>query len=329
MKARIRYIDIAKGIGIISVIIGHTIPESVNIIYSFHMPLFFILSGYFFGFSGPKNCLTKSIKRLVIPYVIAICCVIAFYLLKSFFDGNTSWVRWIQAGIYGSGWDYDQPMYIPGVGGIWFLLALFIAMNMLNSLQQFPEYIRLVFVCALGYWGWYTYALFPLPWEIQNGCLGLVFLYIGYLFKQYEVLSKKDSLLYIFALLVWVFALWKQFAFVSMVNCSIRLINIITATCGVIVCVGGSKFIDNKISILGKILAWIGKRTEIILIVHIFELHTGIIQDSINGVIGKNKVYFILVVRLLWAGVFALLIPLMKRRGKHLISQFNKIAEKE
>lgn len=41
------WIDIAKGIGIILVVIGHTIgSQRVNdIIYTFHMPLFFIL-GY-------------------------------------------------------------------------------------------------------------------------------------------------------------------------------------------------------------------------------------------------------------------------------------------
>ena len=48
---RIQWIDIAKGISIFLVIIGHTAPFGIlerNIIFSFHMPLFFILSGYHF-----------------------------------------------------------------------------------------------------------------------------------------------------------------------------------------------------------------------------------------------------------------------------------------
>ena len=43
MKNRISYIDIAKGIGIFLVIWGHIILSgpAYNIIYAFHMPLFF------------------------------------------------------------------------------------------------------------------------------------------------------------------------------------------------------------------------------------------------------------------------------------------------
>ncbi len=48
VRSRIEWVDIAKGIGIILVIIGHvnTFNSSVKEwIYSFHMPLFFILAG--------------------------------------------------------------------------------------------------------------------------------------------------------------------------------------------------------------------------------------------------------------------------------------------
>ena len=50
MTKRIEWIDIAKGIGIILVVIGHISQIEVlnDIIYSFHMPLFFIISGYLY-----------------------------------------------------------------------------------------------------------------------------------------------------------------------------------------------------------------------------------------------------------------------------------------
>lgn len=56
---RIRFFDIAKGIAILAVILGHSAIETnlfaphrtaqvvLSICFSFHMPLFFILSGYF------------------------------------------------------------------------------------------------------------------------------------------------------------------------------------------------------------------------------------------------------------------------------------------
>lgn len=49
-------IDIAKGIGMIFVLIGHLQVPSIlkNYLYSFHMPLFFFLGGTIY-YSTPKN----------------------------------------------------------------------------------------------------------------------------------------------------------------------------------------------------------------------------------------------------------------------------------
>lgn len=48
---RIQYVDVAKGIGVILRLIGHQpayIPGWMqNWIYSFHMPMFFIIAGFF------------------------------------------------------------------------------------------------------------------------------------------------------------------------------------------------------------------------------------------------------------------------------------------
>lgn len=48
-RQRIAWIDIAKGITILTVIWGHTLTidsSPRNLIFCFHMPLFFILSGF-------------------------------------------------------------------------------------------------------------------------------------------------------------------------------------------------------------------------------------------------------------------------------------------
>lgn len=46
-KNRMTYLDMAKGIGILFMIVGHTISLGwqKDLIYSFHMPLFFVCSG--------------------------------------------------------------------------------------------------------------------------------------------------------------------------------------------------------------------------------------------------------------------------------------------
>lgn len=50
MEKRLDWIDCLKGLGIILVVWGHlNLPRAVEIIiYSFHMPLFFFISGYLF-----------------------------------------------------------------------------------------------------------------------------------------------------------------------------------------------------------------------------------------------------------------------------------------
>lgn len=72
---RIKWIDISKGIAILTVIIGHvkSIPWEPwrKIIFSFHTPLFFIVAGY----TASANLSWKNIKkyanRLLGPYLFA------------------------------------------------------------------------------------------------------------------------------------------------------------------------------------------------------------------------------------------------------------------
>lgn len=56
---RLDWIDIAKGIAIILVIVGHTVPNPSPLrhaIFSFHMPVFFILAGIRLGRSRGASC---------------------------------------------------------------------------------------------------------------------------------------------------------------------------------------------------------------------------------------------------------------------------------
>lgn len=64
-------IDILKGIGIILVVIGHNSSGVLrNFIYTFHMPLFFIISGFLFSKKNIKDYLMNSFQRLLIPYFL-------------------------------------------------------------------------------------------------------------------------------------------------------------------------------------------------------------------------------------------------------------------
>lgn len=82
MKERVTYIDNLKAFAIICVILGHALqylagndPErliSFNLIYTFHMPLFMMISGFFAAPSlrlAPNVFLKKKAKQLLLPAI--------------------------------------------------------------------------------------------------------------------------------------------------------------------------------------------------------------------------------------------------------------------
>ena len=69
---RIAWVDVAKGIAILLVIIGHTVnfgSATRNFIFSFHMPLFFILSGYTFKLAGDFPVFFQGVKKLISHFI--------------------------------------------------------------------------------------------------------------------------------------------------------------------------------------------------------------------------------------------------------------------
>lgn len=93
MTERLKHIDIAKGICIVLVVIGHFMPANApewykvlrDIIYCFHMPLFMYVSGFVYArYQKPipyKNFVVKKFKRLMLPYFFVSVLVIGIKLL--------------------------------------------------------------------------------------------------------------------------------------------------------------------------------------------------------------------------------------------------------
>ncbi|HEY3369460.1 MAG TPA: acyltransferase family protein [Prolixibacteraceae bacterium] len=92
MAKRIEYIDIAKGIGILLVVMGHNdfglvSPFFYKLIYAFHMPLFFFVSGMFFKTEIPfLTLLRRRFRSLIQPYLVII--LIIFFMTLSFTKVN-------------------------------------------------------------------------------------------------------------------------------------------------------------------------------------------------------------------------------------------------
>lgn len=99
MKERIVYIDRLKGFGIFLVVLGHLIQNNVingtshtlfNVIYSFHMPFFFFLSGYV-AYKTTKIDSIKSIPFYIKNKAIALLIpMLSWPLIHKYFFTNSN-----------------------------------------------------------------------------------------------------------------------------------------------------------------------------------------------------------------------------------------------
>ncbi len=95
-SSRFEYLDIVKGIGIILVVLHHTLGRDNPIhiyIVSFHMPLFFMISGLCFNeerYSSFMIYLRRKSKVLLLPliYFTIAMCIGSVYFVPEFYSIN-------------------------------------------------------------------------------------------------------------------------------------------------------------------------------------------------------------------------------------------------
>lgn len=189
-KNRIQYIDIARGMGIILVYIGHVLPPGNLIrsfIFLFHMPLFFFISGYlidehkqgFIRFSMHK------IKSIISPCVIYGSMAVAVEMLTNA-DYNLSALT----------------VSLPHV--FWFLPVLFFCELLLFIFWK-------IFKTNISRWGVVALlliigmVLFPLKWPYDLSLVPLCTSYcaLGNLSKTSNLVEKySNNILYPIVLLL-------------------------------------------------------------------------------------------------------------------------------
>lgn len=88
-STRLQYIDIAKGIAMICIILGHLGNASINrIVFTFHVPIFFFITGYFTNKKRDLNGFIKNKARtLLVPYIISSIVIIIIGTLKRAYGG--------------------------------------------------------------------------------------------------------------------------------------------------------------------------------------------------------------------------------------------------
>ena len=126
---RISYLDIAKGISIICIILGHLDSSPINrVVFTFHVPIFFLISGYFVDNKLKiLDFIKNKAKRLLIPYYITCLVIILLAVYWALYLGTIkgTLIYWLKASLYAAGSPHSKPFHIDQIGAIWFLWALF------------------------------------------------------------------------------------------------------------------------------------------------------------------------------------------------------------
>ena len=260
MVKRVHYLDYAKGIAIILVVLGHICNEG-NIktyIYSFHMPLFFIISGYLFNYSNLnsfKEFIYKRINGILIPYcTFSIINILGYYLLSrlSLIALKTNLLESIK---------------LCGIGALWFLPVLFIAETIfmfckLNSKKFIYPVLIFIGVSGIALLIWALTRSF-IALILIRSMISLIFIIIGYsLCNVIKNLNLK----------------WYQIAIITILNIALAVINGYVDLWGIqfnnIIfyfinsILGSLNIISISKKINSKLLSFWGRNTLIIMATH-------------------------------------------------------------
>ncbi|WP_155890937.1 acyltransferase family protein [Ectobacillus panaciterrae] len=201
-KKREVWLDAAKGLCMILVVAGHAYKQKdyITYIYWFHMPFFFLLSGYV---SKPvhqwpqlRGFIRKRAKQLLVPYFIYLG---SFTLLRyawEFINGNTvpSW--------YGKDlWNLMiGGRFITGYYGVfWFITCLFLtqivfAVILLLFKARWGQFAAIGFLYMAAHAEAYYVSLLKgsnpslnlvAPWNIDVVFIAVFYYSIGYFAKPY------------------------------------------------------------------------------------------------------------------------------------------------
>lgn len=160
-KKRILEIDLAKGLAIILAVIGHAFPDAVKgfwiagensvaasmeqFIYSFHMPLFFMCSGFLFlpklTNGGGNQTITTRFKRLMIPYLFLSFMYLGGKMVGGALADNALSDNPIVGIMFG-----NSPCY-----GAWFLWVLFFMSVIVLCLRRVNVWFLLAVFIAASY----------------------------------------------------------------------------------------------------------------------------------------------------------------------------------
>ncbi len=217
-RTRTEYIDIARGAVIILMLIGHSgAPKLLTqLIYGFHMPFFFMLSGLLYNRSkweekGFKELVVSKFKAYLIPYFILCGINIGLELIYDLVSGY-SFDEFTQEGarsIFWALYSYSTKARMGTSVPLWFLPCIFLSTIVVWAVFKIKNRVLKVALFA-GFWA-VNIALNMinspiLPWHMGLSLIGAGFMFVGFYLRfifdrlfsdmySYESSSKTDEVM--------------------------------------------------------------------------------------------------------------------------------------
>lgn len=197
-KGRTIWVDAARGVAIILVLLGHNNPPFIKYIFGFHMPFFFVLSGFLFSDTGTAiEYIQKILKKYVLVYWI-LGLINTFVYLAQYFcvtRGFSGALEIIKRNLLGILLVDSENML--GCGPIWFLIALAIALIVFKLIMLTKNIaliaLETISVSLIGIaLGMYSNTVgFRIYFKFDIALVSVLFVAIGYFIKT---IVKKESL---------------------------------------------------------------------------------------------------------------------------------------
>ncbi len=319
-RERLNYIDVARGIAIIAIILGHLGNKDLNrVVFTFHVPVFYIISGYFIRKEERFLPFTaKKARSLLVPYFVASALIILFSVIRNMIESTETSNKdvfwdWLKAALFGAGDTWYEPRYVRGIGAIWFLWATFWGILMLKIILKLPRLFHPILAILLPHIGYYTrihYFWYPL--SVQAGMAAVLFMYIGYLVKEYHSVLEKIPEKFMQFLMLVSFILWFTFMFdfeamwLVHNNFGRGWWDILRcfAACWCVILL--SKMLDQSYTHLSGWMAFLGRNSILILCLHILELDVFPWKDFTDWLTRKELTwltifYLKIALKLVWA----------------------------
>lgn len=263
-KKRNTVIDFAKGATILLMLFDHIYSKG-NFITSFHMPLFFIISGYFYKDEPIKVTLIKKIKKLLVPFfVIELVCILTEIIIY-IINGATKE-------------DILQIVKDKGIGLItaqnnhltWFLMTLFLGYMIYALIYRIVgkhKILYVIFIVGISFAGYLISDVNVVkPYQIDVSMIVVIYIAIGHIFKKYgEKFEKKWKYIILFVSLpIWIIGIYMGGLVIALRFFPYYPYCIIQSAAGVFCMMFLYSKLD-KIPYLNYAMRWYGRNTIVIL----------------------------------------------------------------